>query len=605
MPFFEEYKSDLRIYLEDDTPLAQQFTSFAIHYPSELSTYALPYYSIGLNSDMHLREIEVYTQLPNRKKVRLSRDEMTTSVGMDDNIFVNDNVEIKLPFKSLQPGATVYVEYTIDYDELRYSRPLYFNLFLDAQSIDYTLEYPETMDIKLLRKNMQGANVNENSKARRGTVSYDFNVEGAQRLEYFDDGPSVPYYVPHVIPIVLSYSVAGKKHPYLSSVDDLYAYYMSIVYRNGDTTTTEHEEIAKEIKSKSKDKTELIRNTYNWVKKNIRYVAYEAGDDGIIPRSPAKVCSRKFGDCKDMSNLMRKLLALNGIESHLTWVGTRHIPYTYQELYTMNTDNHMILAVSDPAREWIFLDATDPGGKYGLPTQAIQGKQALIGIDDSHYELFSIPLIPKESNGASYKVDMDIDDVSLKISSEIKALGLSASRLSSLMLYTNEKEKEKLMLSLLEVNQNQTKVLDSDVINTEESIEIKNSYKSEGRVKRVGGYYFVDPYVASIMPWGTLDTADRTLPKDIELNRINSNQMTLMYPSHYELSTVPSDVEFQGDNFSFKLNFYPNKRSLLVKEELIIDSPDLFWDVDDIKKWNELIAKLKNVYSTPLKLSKI
>src|SRR5690606_23864991 len=48
--------------------------------------------------------------------------------------------------------------------------------------------------------------------------------------------------------------------------------------------------------------------------------------------------------------------------------------------------------------KYIFLDATADWLSYGLPTPFIQGKQALIGIDSTKFDLIEVPVVPIEMN---------------------------------------------------------------------------------------------------------------------------------------------------------------------------------------------------------------
>ncbi len=604
-PFYKFYETEAELQVDKGKPIVIYTTRFEIIYPSDLAVRVMPSHSIHLNSDMKLNKLKAYVLTPDKNKVYIKKEDLKTSVGIDDNYFVNDDKEIKIPFKNLIKGSKVYVEYSVYCDQLRYFKPFFLRLFLDAQELNYKLIYPEDMSVSLFRKNMQDIQLQENQKHKKGYIIHSFQAENTKAIEYFEDGPSFSTYTPHFIPIVNTYKLGDKTHKYLSSVDDLYLWYSSRVYRNGSSTNTELNTIAADIASRSQSYREILANTYEWVKSHIRYIAYEAGDDAIIPRAPVLICQRKFGDCKDMSNLMRKLLELNGVESSLAWVGTRRIPYSYDELYTMNTDNHMILAARENEGDWILLDATDPSGKFGLPTPAIQGKQAMIALSDTSYVLYQIPLISAVENKTEYTIDLSIDEDVLDIESDLRAEGITGGRLNSLMLYTNEKEKQKLMLGLIQINENQAKVLHSEVNSNSEGIQVINKYKVNGRVKKVAGNVFVNPYITQILPFGSINTKERTIPKDIEFNRILRSTMNLSIPRDYRLSSLPQNLSYKGTSFSYTLGYQMHDGSLKVNEELIIDTPELNFSIADAEKWNELITALKNVYRTPLKLSKI
>lgn len=123
----------------------------------------------------------------------------------------------------------------------------------------------------------------------------------------------------------------------------------------------------------------------------MHYVAFEDKLGGFIPREAADICKRKFGDCKDMTSIQVALYRKAGIDAYFTWIGTRHKPYTYEEVPLPITDNHMICTIKLDGK-WVFLDGTDPLIPFGIPPQGIQGKEALVGIDANNYKIITVPV---------------------------------------------------------------------------------------------------------------------------------------------------------------------------------------------------------------------
>src|SRR6185369_12627115 len=131
---------------------------------------------------------------------------------------------------------------------------------------------------------------------------------------------------------------------------------------------------------------EKATKIYQWVQANIKYIAFEDGLEGFVPRRAIDIYNHRFGDCKDMASILTALLQLSGLKAYFTWIGTRDIPYDYTDVPLPICDNHMIAAL-DVDTEWIFLDATDPNCIFGLPSSMIQGKQALISISKDDYKI--------------------------------------------------------------------------------------------------------------------------------------------------------------------------------------------------------------------------
>src|SRR5581483_12039727 len=95
--------------------------------------------------------------------------------------------------------------------------------------------------------------------------------------------------------------------------------------------------------------TELakVKSIYYWVINNIKYVAFEDGMQGYIPRQADSICMKRYGDCKDMASIITAMLSVAKIPSYLTWIGTRDIPYSYDDVPLPMADNHMIATYMD------------------------------------------------------------------------------------------------------------------------------------------------------------------------------------------------------------------------------------------------------------------
>ena len=70
----------------------------------------------------------------------------------------------------------------------------------------------------------------------------------------------------------------------------------------------------------------MKENTYAWVQRNIRYLAYEAGISAHQPALPAETIRKRYGDCKAMSLLLKTLLRAQGFDARQTDIGTDDVP---------------------------------------------------------------------------------------------------------------------------------------------------------------------------------------------------------------------------------------------------------------------------------------
>lgn len=118
--------------------------------------------------------------------------------------------------------------------------------------------------------------------------------------------------------------------------------------------TPEISALAKKLVTGAKDERDRVRRIYNWVSKNIRYVAVYVGEDGYVPHAAHSVLANRYGDCKDHVVLMESLLAAVGIKSSTALINMG-MSYTIPKLPTAVPFNHVITYV--PSLD-LYMDST-------------------------------------------------------------------------------------------------------------------------------------------------------------------------------------------------------------------------------------------------------
>ena len=78
--------------------------------------------------------------------------------------------------------------------------------------------------------------------------------------------------------------------------------------------------------------------------------------EGFVPRDAKVVCSRRFGDCKDMASILTEMMQAAKIPAWFTWIGSRDLPYSFSSLPLPLVSNHMICTIQ-LKDQYIFLDA--------------------------------------------------------------------------------------------------------------------------------------------------------------------------------------------------------------------------------------------------------
>jgi len=96
------------------------------------------------------------------------------------------------------------------------------------------------------------------------------------------------------------------------------------------------------------------RLIYEWVTKNVRYVATWIGAEGWVPHDAESILSNRYGDCKDHVVLLNALLAAKGITSSTVLINSDRSSYTLPSV-VYPAFNHVITYL--PAFD-LYLDST-------------------------------------------------------------------------------------------------------------------------------------------------------------------------------------------------------------------------------------------------------
>jgi TPR repeat protein/transglutaminase-like putative cysteine protease len=129
----------------------------------------------------------------------------------------------------------------------------------------------------------------------------------------------------------------------------------------------------------------------HWVQDDIRYFSVSIGENSHRPQSPEVVMKRRFGDCKDKSQLLVALYSAMGLQARPVLVNSAAPTLPAQFLPSPNSFNHAIVRVVLDGKAY-FVDPTrthERGRISHLPA-ALPGAAALV-VDDATVGLTVLP----------------------------------------------------------------------------------------------------------------------------------------------------------------------------------------------------------------------
>lgn len=147
--------------------------------------------------------------------------------------------------------------------------------------------------------------------------------------------------------------------------------------------------------------TDKARMLVNHIHEHFRYIADESGENAHIPHTPQEVFKRRYGDCKDLSLLVRAMGETGKMNVALVLVSTEPRPRVAH--VKLDLFDHVIVMMNPEAETPVFCDATRPDIPFGWVPDYLEGKTCLILQDEEHARWDTIPF-----NRVAPGVDVEI-----------------------------------------------------------------------------------------------------------------------------------------------------------------------------------------------------
>jgi len=172
--------------------------------------------------------------------------------------------------------------------------------------------------------------------------------------------------------------------------------------------------LSKETKEKIRKMTEgitedraKIKKLYEYMQNKTRYVGIQVGIGGFQPFDAETVDRLSYGDCKALSNYMKSLLEVVGINSKYTLIQSGDDNPTFHADFPSNQFNHAILCVP-LAKDTVWLECTSQRMPFNYLGTSTCNRQALV-IDDGSGKLVQTPTLDAGSNLESRMIKVALD----------------------------------------------------------------------------------------------------------------------------------------------------------------------------------------------------
>lgn len=550
-----------------------------------------------------LNEYEAFSVVNDKgKERRIKVTQTNEKQSRTGSVFYDDVKHRQLIFPNLEAGAKkVYNVQTEFLDPFLLQSYIFGNNYPILNS---TLEVRTDKDINIGYKifNDPGNSIEFSKSEKKGKYIYRWTLKDIKAVKMEANNPGFLYFIPHINIYVKDYTIGQSKIQVLDNTEKLYEYYKSFIKTLNKTEDSDLKALSEELTTGLTSDTEKIKKIFYWVKDNIKYIAFENGYEGFIPRESSLVYKRKFGDCKDMASIISSMAGYAGVKNvTVSWIGTREIPYSYGEISTPAVDNHMIAVFNDNGN-YIFLDATDRETRYGIPTAFIQGKEALISSGDT-YKIVTVPVVSAEDNETFETIKIRLEKDKLIGTGTASYKGHSRSNILAQIGDASGKTRFEMIKSLVIKGNNKFNLkeyTEANVSDRDMPYKVNFSFDLADYVVQIEKELYINLFLDPIYDKLLLET-DRTAPFDFDYLTAYNGRYDLEIPKNCSLKYLPEN--FSLDNAVMKADCQYTNSGGVITLNLKIRLKKLMLEKQDFALWNETIKKLKSTYTQTLILT--
>ncbi len=562
-------------------------------YPTDKSNYTGP--QTVTYSDYYTNNVQLKAKILHLSKSghyhAKKINEFHSKTIASDGIFYEDQIQSYFLLPSFKPGDKSQLSFSCrGIDPLLTSRFI-FNLEMPIEEVNYKIVIPDNVRMKFVFVG-DSSGITHSIKKEKNQTVHVFNGHKRMPIDFEDQAEDIAYYTPHLFIIPISYTQAGKEISLAGTTANLFKYYNSQIKLIDASQNTELNRITDQLIQNLNDSLSKIKVIYDWVQKNIKYVAFEQGPNGFIPRPAEKILNNKYGDCKDKANLLINMLNHAKIPSYYTWVGTRSKPYSYDQLPSPHVDNHMITTLKLNGR-WLFLDPTALALEYNFPSAFIQGKEALIRLSDSTYVLEKIPVVEANKN---YKIDslfLRIEQDNITGTGIQKNAGYFKENCNSTIINTNQSDNT--LKKGIEIGNNKLSISNFKVqSNASQDLKFEYQLNLPNYLQNFNDELYLNLNLIKDLENKQIEIQKRKhdLTNEFRYELVQHIQLSL--PPNKIIEQLPANKSYTNDQFSFEIKYARENNNIIYDKKITVNH--LLLKKNDFKDWNDMLDNLNKAY---------
>jgi hypothetical protein len=546
-------------------------------------------------------DIEAFSISPANKKQKIGY--IGTGDREIDEVFVHDMKFKYYNFLNLEEGSQTYSFYKKEFKKPQYLESYYFKDYLECKSSKIVLKVSKDVEIGyIIQGNANNENIEFHTETEDDFTVYSWQMLNTEKEEKESDSPSFSYFSPHLIFYIKSYKNASGTQNVVGNIDNLYRFYAQTIKEiNKEDQTAVKEKTAELITGLTKD-ADKTKAVFDYVQTKINYVAFEDGMGGFVPRDGAAVLQKKYGDCKDMANLLNEMLHYAGIESNIAWIGTRHNNYTYENVPSPIVDNHMITVAKIDNKD-LFLDATGHYSLFPNATPFIQGKEALIKIDDEKYKIIKVPVVSSDQNKTNGKFKIKLESDLLIGQTNLNLNGYLKTQFIS--VYNKSTDKSEMLRAyfayfIQSIKTSNVAIKNDDL--SQNPLEIHYQFELNKWIKKTDNQLLFKPILFFPYSNARINVEKRKTPLENDFKKSYDFEYDFTIPDGYAVDYLPENFTFSNDFFTAAITYKKANNTIIINQKMEMNA--LLVEKTNFEAWNTAIKNITKQYNQNIILVK-
>lgn len=550
----------------------------------------MPCYTIHYDAHSKIKNIKARFYDAEGNLIRqVPNDEIRDQIFVSSGTLYSDNRIKCIENKYGVYPYTFEVEYEKNYTAIMGYPPHYFQNFeIACQNTQYTLSIPNNMTFHHRVVNMDlKPTINKGDN----NTTYQWAAKNIAAL-------ATEPYMPNPTELLAHLEIAPDQFQidgYVGEMNNWQNYGKFIYTINKDRDQLPPETIAelKQLVEQANDE-QKIAILYNYLQKNMRYVSIQIGIGGWQTFDANVVDKNKYGDCKALSNYMKAMLKVVGINANTILVSAGEDDFFQpDEQFCWARYNHVILYIPEQ-KKW--LECTSNQNPVGYLGAFTQGRKGLL-ITEQGGQLIDIPALNESHNSQISHTTVNLlENGSASIEQKDHYKGSLQDDLRA-SLNTTKKEvfweqyRNNINISHFIINEQE-----SEISAQEPELNIIYKANSNKYAVKTGSRLLVPINPINPIDIGLENADNRQQPIKISpYNFSLQSNIEINLPEGYQIETLPEALNLNTPYGTYQATIAQKDRKIVFQRQLIVKS-DTFApnQYNDIHNFYQKIQQVEN-----------